>query len=118
MDSVLDFGQSRPAATTDDIIAQDAMQLEATLTDEMPASEPSITPDTTAANPNDKAIFTADAEESAKPLSVAEYMRDFILCNQASMNETTLAKALGISRKSLWERRNKLGIPRKPKAKT
>jgi hypothetical protein len=31
------------------------------------------------------------------------------------MSETELAKTLGISRKSLWERRQKLGIPRKPK---
>ena len=29
------------------------------------------------------------------------------------MSETDLAKKLGISRKSLWERRNKLGISRK-----
>ena len=28
------------------------------------------------------------------------------------MSETELAKRLGISRKSLWERRQRLGIPR------
>jgi len=32
------------------------------------------------------------------------------------MSETELAQNLGISRKSLWERRQKLGIPRKKKA--
>jgi biotin operon repressor len=29
------------------------------------------------------------------------------------MSETELAKRLGISRKSLWERRQRLGIPRR-----
>ncbi len=29
------------------------------------------------------------------------------------MSETELAQKLGISRKSLWERRQRLGIPRK-----
>jgi biotin operon repressor len=29
------------------------------------------------------------------------------------MSETVLAEKLGISRKSLWQRRNKLGISRK-----
>jgi biotin operon repressor len=33
--------------------------------------------------------------------------------NQENMSETALAQKLGISRKSLWERRNKLGISRK-----
>ena len=33
--------------------------------------------------------------------------------NQDSMTETELAQKLGISRKSLWERRQRLGIPRK-----
>ncbi|WP_419629078.1 helix-turn-helix domain-containing protein, partial [Thiolapillus sp.] len=32
--------------------------------------------------------------------------------HQNGMTETELARQLGISRKTLWERRQKLGIPR------
>ncbi len=45
-------------------------------------------------------------------LSLEQYFREFVLANQASMSETELAKGLGISRKSLWERRQKLAIKR------
>jgi DNA-binding NtrC family response regulator len=45
--------------------------------------------------------------------SLDEYFVRFVRENEKQMNETELAKQLGISRKSLWERRNKLGIPRK-----
>lgn len=48
-------------------------------------------------------------------LSLDDYFQRFVLENQDQMSETELAKTLGISRKSLWERRQKLGIPRKPK---
>ncbi len=34
------------------------------------------------------------------------------------MSETELARKLGISRKCLWERRQKLGIPRSRSAQT
>ena len=56
--------------------------------------------------------------EPARPrtdLSLDDYFQRFVLENQEQMSETELAKTLGISRKSLWERRQKLGIPRKPK---
>lgn len=33
------------------------------------------------------------------------------------MSETELAQKLGISRKNLWERRQRLGIPRKKTAR-
>ncbi|WP_370293569.1 sigma-54-dependent transcriptional regulator [Thalassolituus sp.] len=46
-------------------------------------------------------------------LSLDDYFVHFVLENEASMTETELAKKLGISRKSLWERRQRLGIPRK-----
>ena len=36
-----------------------------------------------------------------------------VLRYQDQMSETELAKRLGISRKSLWERRQRLGIPRR-----
>ena len=37
----------------------------------------------------------------------------FVLEHQDHMSETELAQKLGISRKSLWERRQRLGIPRR-----
>jgi DNA-binding NtrC family response regulator len=48
-----------------------------------------------------------------KNLSIEDYFQQFVLDNQDHMNETELAKRLGISRKNLWERRQRLGIPRK-----
>lgn len=49
-------------------------------------------------------------------LSLEDYFQKFVLENQDRMSETELAKALGISRKSLWERRQRLGIPRRKKS--
>lgn len=46
-------------------------------------------------------------------MSLEEYFRSFVLQHQNSMTETEIAKRLGISRKALWERRQKFGIPRK-----
>ena len=46
-------------------------------------------------------------------LSLEEYFTNFVLNNQVHMSETDLAKKLGISRKSLWQRRSKLGLIRK-----
>jgi DNA-binding NtrC family response regulator len=45
-------------------------------------------------------------------LSLEEYFRAFVETHQDEMTETQLAKRLGISRKALWERRQRLGIPR------
>jgi DNA-binding NtrC family response regulator len=45
-------------------------------------------------------------------LSLDEYLVSFIKQNEKTMNETELASHLGISRKSLWERRQRLNIPR------
>lgn len=50
---------------------------------------------------------------SHEELSLKEYFTRFVLENQDSMTETALARKLGISRKSLWERRQRFGIPRK-----
>jgi len=44
--------------------------------------------------------------------SLTDYFRRFVLENQARMNETELARALGISRKTLWERRLREHLPR------
>jgi len=50
-------------------------------------------------------------------LSLEEYFRRFVLENQERMTETELAKQLGISRKALWERRQRFGIPKGKKGK-
>jgi DNA-binding NtrC family response regulator len=49
-------------------------------------------------------------------VSLEDYFQRFVIENQESMSETELAKKLGVSRKCLWERRQKLGIPRKKTA--
>lgn len=59
-----------------------------------------------------EATDTTPVEEQGD-LSLDDYFVHFVLENEASMTETDLAKKLGISRKSLWERRQRLGIPRK-----
>ncbi|WP_430460143.1 sigma-54-dependent transcriptional regulator [Thalassolituus sp. LLYu03] len=46
-------------------------------------------------------------------LSLDDYFVHFVLENEHNMTETDLARKLGISRKSLWERRQRLGIPRR-----
>ncbi len=46
-------------------------------------------------------------------LSLDDYFVSFVKENESRMNETELAKQLGISRKTLWERRQRLGIPKK-----
>jgi len=46
-------------------------------------------------------------------LSLEDYFQHFVLEHQDQMSETELAQKLGISRKCLWERRQRLGIPRK-----
>ena len=50
-------------------------------------------------------------------LSLEEYFRRFVLEHQDHTTETELARRLGISRKALWEKRQRLGIPR-PKGGT
>ena len=50
--------------------------------------------------------------EPAEDLSLEEYFQRFVLENQDQMSETQLAKKLGISRKCLWERRQRFGIRR------
>jgi DNA-binding NtrC family response regulator len=49
-----------------------------------------------------------DAQET----SLDDYFIRFVLDNQDELSETEIAQRLGISRKSLWERRQKMGIPR------
>jgi DNA-binding NtrC family response regulator len=46
-------------------------------------------------------------------MSLDDYFLHFVLSNQDKLTETEIARRLGISRKSLWERRQRLGIPKK-----
>lgn len=50
--------------------------------------------------------------EGAENLSLEDYFQRFVLEHQDTMSETELARKLGVSRKCLWERRQRLGIPR------
>ncbi|MFT3776376.1 MAG: sigma-54 dependent transcriptional regulator [Minicystis sp.] len=54
----------------------------------------------------------APAAEEAETLSLDEYFRRFVLEHQGEMTETEIAKRLGISRKALWERRQRFNLPR------
>jgi len=53
------------------------------------------------------------SQEPAEDLSLEDYFQHFVLEHQEHMTETELARKLGISRKCLWERRQRLGIPRR-----
>ena len=56
-----------------------------------------------------------DSAEAGQELSLEDYFQHFVLEHQDAMTETELARRLGISRKCLWERRQRFGIPRKKK---
>ena len=53
------------------------------------------------------------SNDPPEDLSLEDYFQRFVLEHQDSMSETELAQKLGISRKCLWERRQRFGIPRK-----
>jgi DNA-binding NtrC family response regulator len=55
----------------------------------------------------------SSGSEPAENLSLEDYFQHFVLEHQDHMTETELARKLGISRKCLWERRQRLGIPRR-----
>lgn len=57
--------------------------------------------------------MVSDANEPTEDLSLEDYFQHFVLEHQDHMTETELARKLGISRKCLWERRQRLGIPRR-----
>ena len=56
---------------------------------------------------------TENNQSANDDLSLEDYFQRFVLEHQDSMSETELARKLGVSRKCLWERRQRLGIPRK-----
>jgi two-component system response regulator HydG len=53
-----------------------------------------------------------DAQGTEAHVSLSDYFRRFVLEHQDHMSETELARALGISRKTLWERRQRENLPR------
>ncbi len=53
-----------------------------------------------------------DVESIPEDLSLEDYFLKFVLANQERMTETELAQKLGISRKALYEKRQKLDVPR------
>ncbi len=64
-------------------------------------------------------VASYNSETDSDPevdLSLEDYFQHFVLDHQDEMTETELAQKLGISRKCLWERRQRLGIPRKKPA--
>ncbi len=59
--------------------------------------------------------FSSQADETTggtRDFSLDEYFRYFVIRNQISLSETDLAARLGISRKALWERRQKMNLLR------
>lgn len=65
------------------------------------------------ANQSATAAVKQEAEPVASDLSLEDYFQRFVLEHQDHMTETDLASKLGISRKCLWERRQRFGIPRR-----
>jgi len=57
-------------------------------------------------------------QDPTEDLSLEDYFQRFVLEHQDTMSETELARKLGVSRKCLWERRQRLGIPRNKSATT
>jgi len=57
-------------------------------------------------------LAESEAGQLDQGLSLEDYFQHFVLENQDQMTETELAQKLGISRKCLWERRQRFNIPR------
>jgi len=63
-------------------------------------------------SPSDLGLSTLANETYQHDFSLDEYFRFFVIRHQATLSETELASRLGISRKALWERRQKMLLPR------
>tara|TARA_R110002073_G_scaffold87976_4_gene208853 strand:+ start:10944 stop:12263 length:1320 start_codon:yes stop_codon:yes gene_type:complete len=71
-----------------------------------------ISPDLLAIDFDQPADSDADSDPETEDLSLEDYFQKFVIENQDHMTETELAQKLGISRKALWQKRQKLHIPR------
>ncbi|WP_075879523.1 sigma-54-dependent transcriptional regulator [Vreelandella massiliensis] len=77
-----------------------------------------LAPTATRPKPSAPAPTVESGDDPAEgDLSLEDYFQHFVLEHQDHMSETELAQKLGISRKNLWERRQRLGIPRKKTAR-
>jgi len=64
-------------------------------------------------NPSDLSLSSMGDETYQHDFSLDEYFRFFVNRHQSTLSETELASRLGISRKALWERRQKMQLLRK-----
>lgn len=87
-------------------ISAELLGIDVELSDLMPADVNS-----TALQP--QGAESSISHEPAEDLSLEDYFQHFVLEHQDHMTETELARKLGVSRKCLWERRQRLGIPRR-----
>ncbi|MFC1664510.1 sigma-54-dependent transcriptional regulator [Pseudomonadota bacterium] len=71
-----------------------------------------ITPDLLSIEGKTAELMAPVEDDSAKVNSLDSYFVNFVRENEGSLTETELAKRLGISRKTLWERRQRSGIPK------
>jgi len=71
-----------------------------------------IGPELLAIEPAEQRRFPS-YDTDKKNVSLEDYFVNFVLENQDQMTETELSQKLGITRKSLWQKRQRLGIPRK-----
>lgn len=62
--------------------------------------------------PSDLGLSSVAGDTYQHDLSLDEYFRFFVIRHQSTLSETELASRLGISRKALWERRQKIRLPR------
>jgi len=53
------------------------------------------------------------SDSLVKTLSIEDYTKEFIMVYQDKYNEKQLSGMLGITRKALWEKRKRWGLPRK-----
>lgn len=58
-------------------------------------------------------VIEGEVSNTGLDLSLDAYFRYFVLSFEDKLTETELASKLGISRKALWERRQKMELPRK-----
>ncbi|MEE4361830.1 MAG: sigma-54 dependent transcriptional regulator [Pseudomonadales bacterium] len=104
---------------TPDLLAIDAGTLLDSGASTTPAASPTATVRTlaprAAADDGGRAAEPppAGAAQGENNASLEDYFVRFVLDHEDRMTETEIAQRLGISRKSLWERRQRLGIPRR-----
>ncbi len=84
----------------------------------LPCIKPTPEPVETQVSNSVSPISPAPTEADTPACSLQQHFIDTVRRLEPHMSETQLAEQLGISRKTLWERRQKLGIPRQLRRKT